>query len=68
MIEGGMKTIPKQLPGLFDYEHRMQKLEDGPDPLARLNARSDWKISGRIWNEPLRRRPRVPAAVPAMMW
>lgn len=39
-----MKTIPKQLPGLFDYEHRMQKLEDGPDPLARLNARIDWKI------------------------
>ena len=39
-----MKTIPRPLPGLFDYEQRMQKLEDGPDPLARLNARIDWKI------------------------
>lgn len=39
-----MQTIPTPLPGLFDYEHRMQTLEDGPDPLARLHARSDWKI------------------------
>jgi IS5 family transposase len=39
-----MKTIPKQQPGLFDYENRMNKLAQGPDPLSRLNARIDWKI------------------------
>ena len=27
-----MKTMPKQNPGLFDYENRMKKLEEGPDP------------------------------------
>lgn len=44
MVEGSLKTIPRPLPGLFDYAQRMQKLEDGPDLLARLNARIDWKI------------------------
>jgi len=39
-----MKTIPKQNPGLFDYENRMTKLEKGPDPLARLDARIDWEM------------------------
>ena len=39
-----MKTIPKQNPGLFDYENRIRKLEEGPDPLARLNARIDWEM------------------------
>ena len=29
---------------MFDYESRLKKLERGPDPLARLNARIDWKI------------------------
>ena len=67
-LRGGGSSLPG-LPGLFDYEQRMQKLEDGPDPLARLNARgSTGRYSGRIWNEPLRRRPRDPAAVPARMW
>jgi len=39
-----METIPKQHPGLFDYENRMKKLGEGPDPLARLNARIDWRM------------------------
>ena len=39
-----MNTMPTQQPGLFDYESRLQKLERGPDPLARLNARIGWKI------------------------
>ena len=39
-----MNTIPTQQPGLFDYESRLKKLERGPDPLARLNARIDWTI------------------------
>lgn len=39
-----MKPIPKQQPGLFAYESRMKKRERGPAPLARLNARIDWKI------------------------
>jgi len=39
-----MNTIPKQQPGLFDYANRMKKLDRGPEPLARLNARIDWTI------------------------
>ena len=39
-----MNTIPTQQPGLFDYESRLKKLARGPAPLARLNARIDWKI------------------------
>jgi hypothetical protein len=38
VVEDGMKTIPRQQPGLFDYESRLKKLDRGPDPLARLNA------------------------------
>ena len=44
MVKGAMKTIPKQNPGFFDYENRMRKLEEGPDPLARLNAGIDWEM------------------------
>lgn len=44
VVKGDMKTIPKQNPGLFDYENRMRKLEEGPDPLARLNVRIDWEM------------------------
>lgn len=39
-----MNTIPTQQLGLFDYDSRMKKLERGPDPLVRLNARIDWTI------------------------
>lgn len=39
-----MKTIPLKDPGLFDYENRMRKLSEGPDPLARLNARINWAM------------------------
>lgn len=44
MLKEVMRTIPKQQPGLFDYENRMNKLAAGPDPLSRLNERIDWKI------------------------
>lgn len=44
MVEDGMKPIPTQQPGLFDYESRLKTLERGPAPLARLNARIDWTI------------------------
>ena len=44
MVKGAMKTIPKQNPGLFDYENRMKKLEEGPDPLARLSVRIAWEM------------------------
>ena len=44
MVEDGMKTIPNQQSGLFDYESRMKKLARGPDPLARRNARIDRKM------------------------
>jgi transposase len=39
-----MHSIPKQQPGLFEYDNCLKKLERGPDPLARLNARIDWTI------------------------
>ena len=39
-----MNTIPKPQPGLFDYDNRLKKLERGPDPLTRLNARINWMI------------------------
>jgi transposase, IS5 family len=42
--EVGMKTIPPTDPGLFDHESRMKKLAEGPDPLARLNARMEWEM------------------------
>ena len=44
VVEGGMKTIQLKDPGLFDHEHRMKKLAEGPDPLARLNARIEWEM------------------------
>jgi len=44
VVKWAMKTIPKQNPGLFDYENRMKKLEEGPDPLARLSARIAWEM------------------------
>ena len=44
MVEDSLNTIQKQQHGFFDYEHRMQKLEEGPDPLSRLNARIAWTI------------------------
>ena len=39
-----MKTIQPKDPGLFDHENRMKKLAEGPDPLARLNARINWEM------------------------
>jgi len=39
-----MKTIQPKDPGLFDHENRMKKLAEGPDPLARLNARIKWEM------------------------
>tara|TARA_B100000315_G_scaffold179154_1_gene167848 strand:+ start:595 stop:858 length:264 start_codon:yes stop_codon:yes gene_type:complete len=36
VLRWAVKTIPKQNPGLFNYENRMRKLEEGPDPLAWL--------------------------------
>jgi IS5 family transposase len=44
VVEVGMKTIQPKDPGLFDHEHRMKKLAEGPDPLARLNARIEWEM------------------------
>lgn len=44
VVEEGMKTIQKQHPGLFDYEDRMKKLSEGPDPLGRLDRRIDWEM------------------------
>jgi len=44
VLRWAMKTIPKQNPGLFNYENRMRKLEEGPDPLARLNGLIDWEM------------------------
>lgn len=35
-------------PGLCDDDNRMQTLEEGPDPLARLHARSDWQIFRKV--------------------
>jgi hypothetical protein len=44
VVEVRMKTIHPNDPGLFDHEHRMKKLAEGPDPLARLNARIEWEM------------------------
>ena len=44
VVEVGMKTIQPKDPGLFDHENRMKKLAEGPDPLARLNARIEWEM------------------------
>jgi transposase, IS5 family len=44
MVEVGMKTLQPKNPGLFDHEHRLKTLAEGPDPLARLNARVEWEM------------------------
>ncbi len=44
VVEVGMQTIRPKDPGLFDHEHRMKKLAEGPDPLARLNTRIEWEM------------------------
>ena len=44
VVEVGMKTIQPKDPGLFDHENRIRKLAEGPDPLARLNARMEWEM------------------------
>ena len=59
-----MKTIPKQQPGLFDYESRMKTLERGPDPLARLNARIDWKIFRQDLERAVEKEARGPGGRP----
>ena len=59
-----MKTIPKQQPGLFDYENRMKKLDRGPDPLARLNARIDWKIFRKDLERAVEKEARGPGGRP----
>ena len=64
MVEDGMNTIPKQQPGLFDYDSRMKKLERGPDPLARLNARIDWKIFRKDLERAVEKEARGPGGRP----
>lgn len=64
MVEDGMKTIPKQQPGLFDYESRMKTLDRGPDPLARLNARIDWKIFRKDLDRAVAKEARGPGGRP----
>lgn len=66
VVEVGMKTIQPKDPGLFDHAHRMKKLAEGPDPLARLNARIDWEMFRPRWSVPSRRRPGGLEAVPVM--
>lgn len=51
VVEVGLKTIQPTDPGLLDHEHRMKKLAEGPDPLARLTAR----IEGELVRPPLER-------------
>ena len=64
MVEDGMNTIPKQQPGLFDYDNRMKKLDCGPDPLARLNARIDWKIFRKDLERAVEKEARGPGGRP----
>lgn len=64
MVEDGMKTIPQQQPGLFDYDNRMKKLDCGPDPLARLNARIDWKIFRKDLERAVEKEARGPGGRP----
>ena len=59
-----MNTIPKQQPGLFDYDNRMKKLDHGPDPLARLNARIDWKIFRKDLERAVEKEARGPGGRP----
>jgi transposase, IS5 family len=64
VVEDGMNTIPTQQPGLFDYESRMKKLERGPDPLTRLNARIDWKIFRQDLERAVEKEARGPGGRP----
>lgn len=59
-----MKTIPKPQPGLFDYDNRLKKLERGPDPLARLNARIDWTIFRQDLERAIEKEARGPGGRP----
>jgi len=59
-----MNTIPKQQPGLFDYDNRVKKLDRGPDPLARLNARIDWKIFRKDLDRAVAKEARGPGGRP----
>jgi IS5 family transposase len=59
-----MKTIPKPQPGLFDYDNRLKKLERGPDPLARLNARIDWTIFRHDLERAIEKEARGPGGRP----
>lgn len=68
VVEVGMNTIHPNDPGLFDHEHRMKKLAEGPDPLARLNARIDWEMFRPPLERAFEKEGRVPEAVPVMTW
>lgn len=59
-----MKTIPKPQPGLFDYDNRLKKLERGPDPRARLNARIDWTIFRQDLERAIEKEARGPGGRP----
>lgn len=59
-----MNTIPKLQPGLFDYDNRMKKLDCGPDPLARLNARIDWTIFRHDLERAIEKEARGPGGRP----
>lgn len=59
-----MKTIPKPQPGLFDYDNRLKKLERGPDPLARLNARINWTIFRQDLERAIEKEARGPGGRP----
>ena len=59
-----MNTIPKPQPGLFDYDNRLKKLERGPDPLARLNARINWTIFRQDLERAIEQEARGPGGRP----
>ena len=59
-----MNTMPTQQPGLFDYDNRMKKLDRGPDPLARLNARIDWTIFRKDLERAVEKEARGPGGRP----
>ena len=55
-------------PGLFDYEHRMKKLDRGLDLLRSVNAGIDWKIFRQDLERAVEKEARVSAATSVMMW
>lgn len=64
-----MKTISKQNPGLFDYENRMKKLGQGPDPLARLNDRMEWEMFRPLLERAFEKEAKGPEGRPeVVMW